>query len=216
MRGTVQILPVLQGRVKIANQSSREIILIVDTGETNHIRETSFCHLKTNKGNVVVGLSSGDDRYMPKVGIWQWIVGRIGALSSWLVDVVFRIPNFQCFPVLTSILYVCSIIAYSPCPLDLIEPQPTWLYATINSSWISNMIMEAGLKSGLSDSRIASLSGLPWAILNPPWVVALASFLHGKAPGKDACHLLGVQNRVSVQIYPAIPHPLRIVKGKKR
>jgi hypothetical protein len=83
MRGTVKILPVLRGRVKIANQSSRDAILMVEAGdEVNHIQETSFCHLRTTKGNVVVGMSSGDERYVPKVGIWQWIVGRIGALSS--------------------------------------------------------------------------------------------------------------------------------------
>jgi hypothetical protein len=78
MRGTVKILPVLRGRVKIANQSNREVILMVDTNEANQCQETSFCHLKTNKGNVIVGLSGGDDPYVPKVGIWQWIVGRIG------------------------------------------------------------------------------------------------------------------------------------------
>lgn len=84
MRGTIKVLPMLRRRVKIANQSNRDVTLMVGTGEAmiNHCQETSFCHLKTNKGDVILGLTSGDAPYIPKPGIWQWIVGRVCALSS--------------------------------------------------------------------------------------------------------------------------------------
>jgi len=84
MHGSVKVLPMLRRRVKIANQSNRDVILMVGTGgDANHCQETSFCHLKTNKGNVILGLTSSDDPYVPNPGIWQWIVGRIqGALTS--------------------------------------------------------------------------------------------------------------------------------------
>jgi len=82
-RGSLIVLPVLQSRVKIANQSDRDMTLMVESRnhEANYCQETSFCHLRTRKGNVIVGLSSGDDRYVPKAGIWQWIAKRIGFLS---------------------------------------------------------------------------------------------------------------------------------------
>jgi hypothetical protein len=83
MCGSLKILPMLLGRVKIANQTDRDVILMVTStrNETSHCQETSFCHLKTTKGNVILGLSGGDDHYVPNVGIWRWIVGRIATLS---------------------------------------------------------------------------------------------------------------------------------------
>ena len=83
-RGSLKVLPVLQSRVKVANSSSQDVILMVDTpnAESNHCQETSFCHLSTRKGDVIVGLSNADNHSEPKGGIWQWIVGRMGALFS--------------------------------------------------------------------------------------------------------------------------------------
>lgn len=82
-RGSLKVLPVLRDRVKIANQSNRDMTLMVDTRNdpSNHSQEASFCHLRTKKGNVIVGSSSGDDRHVPRVGFWQWIVGKIANTS---------------------------------------------------------------------------------------------------------------------------------------
>ena len=74
--GTLEILPALKSRIKVAKRTERDILFMVDDQtRRDGCQEVSFCHLKTRKGNVVVGTSGVDD-YVPKMGFWKKLFGN--------------------------------------------------------------------------------------------------------------------------------------------
>jgi len=75
--GSLEILPALKSRIKVAKRTEQDILFMVDGGQTERdgCQEVSFCHLKTRKGNVVVGTSGVDD-YVPKMGFWKKLLGN--------------------------------------------------------------------------------------------------------------------------------------------
>jgi len=69
-RGTMQVLPALQARIKIVKNSEHEIIFMVGAQDPDTSREASYCQLETRTGNIIVGLV-GRDTYAVQPGFWQ-------------------------------------------------------------------------------------------------------------------------------------------------
>jgi len=68
-KGSLEILPALAHRIKIAKRTEHEIIFMRN-GDDDDCPEANYCDLTSRTGKVIVGLRD-QDRYVPVVGFWK-------------------------------------------------------------------------------------------------------------------------------------------------
>lgn len=73
-KGSLDILPALAERIKVAKRTDHEIVFM-HSGVNDTSTEANYCDLTARSGKVVVGLQD-EDQYQAPVGFWKKFVGR--------------------------------------------------------------------------------------------------------------------------------------------